>query len=177
MIPFSIIVAVDKNLGIGKNGLLPWHLPSDLKYFKEITTRAASSGKINAVIMGRKTWESIPLQFRPLPQRLNIVVSRQTNLLIPYGGMHALSFQAALDLAENQKADIGEIFVIGGAQIFKEAVNHPACQTIYLTRVEMEFTCDTFFPDVLKRFTQVSCKGPVVDQGIDVAFLQYIRNT
>lgn len=175
MIPFSIIVAVDSKLGIGKNGLLPWHLPSDLKYFKKITTQESSAGKINAVIMGRKTWDSIPSAFRPLSQRLNVVISRQTHLPLPDGVIHAPSLDSALSLLSVKKSAVGEIFVIGGAQIFQEAVNHPFCQKIYLTRIEKEFSCDTFFPDVLQQFPQVSRKDSMLEQGISVSFLLYTK--
>ncbi len=176
MIPFSIIVALDSKFGIGKNGLLPWHLPEDLKHFKTITTRLSSAKKINAVIMGRKTWDSIPLKFRPLPERLNVVISRQSVLAVPSGVIHAASLQDALNSLAKKQDAVGEIFVIGGAQIFKEAVNHPACQKIYLTQIEKEFLCDTFFPDVLCEFSEISRKAPVVDHGVNLVFCEYIRS-
>ena len=80
---FNLIVAAcGKSLGIGLNGELPWRLKSEMKYFAETTSRTIDSNKINAVIMGRKTWESIPLKFRPLKNRLNVVLSRQQNYLL-----------------------------------------------------------------------------------------------
>ncbi len=176
MTSFSIIVAVDSKFGIGKNGLLPWHLPSDLKYFKKITTQENAAGKINAVIMGRKTWESIPAQFRPLPQRLNIVISRQTNLSLPLDVVHATSLEDALDSLGKKKDTVGEIFVIGGAQIFKEAVLHPSCRKIFLTRVQGDFFCDTFFPDVLQQYPHHHCQSSVMDQGRCLSFLVYSKN-
>ncbi len=175
MIPFSIIVAVDSQFGIGKNGLLPWHLPSDLKYFKKITTQATSPAKTNAVIMGRKTWESIPPAFRPLSGRLNIVISRQAQLIVPEGVFHAKSLEEALSFLQNKKNNVGEIFVIGGAQIFQQALEHPSCQKIYLTCIEKEFSCDTFFPDVLHQFTEISRSVLCLDQGIGMTFRIFVR--
>jgi dihydrofolate reductase/thymidylate synthase len=175
MIPFSIIVAVDSQFGIGKNGLLPWHLPSDLKYFKKITTQATSPAKTNAVIMGRKTWESIPPAFRPLSGRLNIVISRQAQLIVPEGVFHAKSLEEALSFLQSKKNNVGEIFVIGGAQIFQQALEHPSCQKIYLTCIEKEFSCDTFFPDVLHQFTEISRSVLCLDQGIGMTFRIFVR--
>ena len=82
MIKFSLVVAMDEERGIGKQGTLAWRLPADLKHFKEITTEVKDMKKQNAVIMGRKTWESLPEKFRPLPQRLNIVVTTQPNYVL-----------------------------------------------------------------------------------------------
>ncbi len=176
MMSFSIIVAVDAKLGIGRNSQLPWHLPADLKYFKKITTLESSPEKINAVIMGRKTWDSIPEKFRPLEQRLNIVISRQDKLALPPGVIHVDSLNSALDLLDKKSDTLREIFVIGGAQIFNEAVQHLACQKIYLTQIDDQFVCDTYFPDVLPKYTEVSRKGPVVDQGISLVFLELVKS-
>ncbi len=177
MISFSIIVAVDFKLGIGKNDGLPWHLPADLKYFKEVTSQQGSSDeRKNVVVMGRKTWDSIPQKFRPLSNRLNVVISRQSHLTLPAGVVHATSLEGALSfLRDKGDARIGKVFVIGGAQIFAQAVVHPACEKIYLTRIEQDFECDVFFPDVLQQFVQVGQAHVAVDQGVSIQFLQYIK--
>lgn len=73
---FQIVVAATRKLGIGKGGTMPWKLPGDMAYFKELTSRTADPAKQNAVVMGRKTWESIPPKFRPLPGRVNVVLTR-----------------------------------------------------------------------------------------------------
>ena len=73
---YQLVVAATRKLGIGKSGTMPWKLPGDMAYFKELTSKTAESGKQNAVIMGRKTWESIPPKFRPLPNRVNVVLTR-----------------------------------------------------------------------------------------------------
>ena len=77
MVNFSLVVAVDSNNGMGRAGALPWHLPGDMKHFKEITTRTESPDKKNVVVMGRKTWESLPGKFQPLPERINVIMTRQ----------------------------------------------------------------------------------------------------
>ncbi|KAE9586633.1 putative dihydrofolate reductase, Thymidylate synthase [Lupinus albus] len=78
---YQVVVAATRDMGIGKDGILPWRLPSDLKYFKEITTTTADPGKKNAVVMGRKSWESIPLAYKPLPGRLNVVLTRSGSIV------------------------------------------------------------------------------------------------
>ncbi|MCC6758175.1 MAG: dihydrofolate reductase [Candidatus Omnitrophica bacterium] len=173
MKPFSIVVAVDSKSGIGKAGGLPWHLPADMKHFKNITTHNLSQ---NVVVMGRKTWDSIPSKFRPLPQRLNVVISRQAGLALPQGVIHAKSFEHALELLEDAGSRAGETFVIGGGQIFQQAIASPLCQKLYLTRVEKDFSCDTFFPDISRDFTETDRKGPVLENGIPLFFCEYQRN-
>ena len=154
---FSIIVAFDEERGIGKAGSLPWHIPGDLKHFKEITT-AGSEDFPNAVIMGRKTWESIPDKFRPLPARLNVVITSQDGYALPEGVLKAHSLDNALEVVCN-KGDkrIGDIFVIGGAQVFAQAIRHSLCGRIYLTRVHGCFDCDVFFPEISHKFKEMAC--------------------
>jgi dihydrofolate reductase len=151
---FSIIVAFDEVQGIGKAGLLPWHLPADLKHFKEVTM-ASRGGSSNAVIMGRKTWESIPDKFRPLPGRLNIVITSQEAYALPQGVLRASSLDNALEVVSNkQDMNIMDVFVIGGAQVFAEAIAHPLCKKIYLTRIYGRFDCDVFFPVIPLKFVE-----------------------
>lgn len=139
---FDMVVATDANGGIGKDNSIPWRLSDDLKYFRKLTS-AAPEGKRNAVIMGRKTWESIPSNMRPLKNRLNIVLSRSP-LDLPEGVMSAASLDAALLLSKEAGAE--RCFVIGGAQIYAEGLAHPDLGVIYLTQIEEIFDCDVFFP-------------------------------
>ncbi len=136
---FSIISALDENSGIGKNNGLPWHLPADLKHFKETTLGGT-------VIMGRKTWESIPEKDRPFKERLNIVISR-SELELPEGVLLAHSLDEALELPETQGTE-RKAFVIGGATLYAEAIEHPACEELLLTEIEGSFDCDAFFPSI-----------------------------
>lgn len=140
MINFSIISAHDQKRGIGKSNGLPWHLAADLKHFSETT-------KGGTVIMGRKTWDSLPEKYRPLPGRQNIVVSRG-ELALPEGTLLAHSLGEAFTLADpNRKA-----FVIGGATLYAEAIEHPACNELLLTEIEGIFDCDAFFPELPSGF-------------------------
>ena len=142
---FSLVVAADKHLGIGIGGHMPWRLKGDLKYFQDVTTNAPE-GKINAVIMGRKTWDSLPEKHRPLKGRLNVVLSRgQVDL--PEGVLLASSLDEAFMKLKNHP-EVGGVHVIGGANVFSQAIEHPDCEKIYLTEVSGEFEADTFFPKI-----------------------------
>ena len=155
----SLIVAVDENRGIGKNGKMPWHIPADLKRFKELTTG-------NIVIMGRKTFSSIG---KPLSNRTNIVITRDKKYKVN-GALVASSLEEAIRVASSKyqvlsmkknKKNIpihdtkyklhtteNEVFIIGGGQIFQEAIN--IADKLYLTLVEGKFDVDTYFPDYSK---------------------------
>nr|WP_315484913.1 dihydrofolate reductase [uncultured Undibacterium sp.] len=126
----SIIVATDKNHGIGINNQLPWHLPEDLAHFKRTT-----SG--HPILMGRKTFDSIG---RPLPKRQNIVITRNTNWA--HAGVDTVtSIQAALSLVAGQTA-----FVIGGAEIYQQALVF--AQQLIVTEIQQVYQCDAFFPKI-----------------------------
>ena len=127
----SIISAIGREREIGIEGKLPWHIPEDLKRFKEIT-------KGHTVIMGRKTFESIG---RPLPNRKNIIVTRNPNFLAPSGCIIVRSFEEALNIVKDDQ----EAFVIGGAEIYSVAL--PSVKRMYLTQVDYHGPADTYFPD------------------------------
>jgi dihydrofolate reductase / thymidylate synthase len=123
---YQVVVAATKEMGIGKNGKLPWRLPTDLKFFKEITTTTSEPAKKNAIVMGRKTWESIPLHFRPLPGRLNVVLTRSSTFHIAAAAaaenvVICASMSSALELlaASPYNTLIEKIFVIGGGEIYR----------------------------------------------------------
>lgn len=138
----SMIVAVDETRAIGKNNQLLWHIPEDLKRFKELTSR-------HTVIMGENTYYSIG---RPLPQRINIVVTLNTDLELP-GCIVAHSIDAALAIAREQEPE--EIFVIGGASIYRQFL--PMIDRLYLTLVAGKHEADTYFPEY-QDFTKVMSK-------------------
>lgn len=128
----SIIVAMSENRVIGRDGDLPWHISTDLKRFKQITTG-------HTVIMGRKTYESVG---KPLPNRTNIVITRQLNYN-PAGVSIAASLDNAMKSAEESE---DEIFIIGGGEIYKQAVEKS--HRLYLTIIQAEIEGDTFFPEI-----------------------------
>ncbi|KAL1697218.1 dihydrofolate reductase-like domain-containing protein [Schizophyllum commune] len=147
----TLIVAATKANGIGQNGNLPWRLPKEMSYFAKVTSHAPE-GKQNRVIMGRKTWESIPAKFRPLRDRLNVVLSRQADFK-QSGADVFPSLSAAIDTAASGQAH--RTYVIGGATLYQESLTLTPSETgpfvdrILITRVlDPAFdACDAFFPD------------------------------
>lgn len=128
---------------IGFKGGMPWHLPEDMKRFKELTVS-------HPVIMGRKTWESLSLKYRPLPNRDNIVVSHDSSYTAP-GATVVDSLDDALDLARQEAIpddglDRSEIWILGGGQLFHEAM--PFADKAYVTQISMHVDADTYAPDV-----------------------------
>ena len=140
---FSVVVATCKQTrGIGQAGALPWRLRADMAFFKQLTRSTKDPLKRNAVIMGRKTWQSIPAKFRPLDDRVNVVLSRTANteaLELPKGVLCAASLPQALELLGEDTetgGSIESVFVIGGASVYEEAIAMPACTKIHLTEIE-----------------------------------------
>ncbi|CAN1255916.1 Bifunctional dihydrofolate reductase-thymidylate synthase [Linum perenne] len=177
---YQVVVAATKDWGIGKDGRLPWKLPSDLKFFKDVTLTTSDSGKKNAVIMGRKTWESIPIQHRPLPGRLNVVLTRSGSFNIATAENVVIcgSMRSALELlgASPYCLSIEKVFVIGGGQILRESLNAAKCDAIHLTEIQTSFECDTFIPAIdCSVFQPWYSSPPVVENGIRFCFTTYAR--
>lgn len=159
----SLIVAAGLNNEIGKNNTLIWHLPADMKFFKEKTTG-------HCIITGRKNYESIPLKFRPLPNRTNIVITRQANYDAP-GAIVVDSLEAGINKAKT--ISDGEIFIIGGGDIFKQSLH--LVDTIYLTRIDHSFEADVFFPEInWKEWKEVSKVKGVRDEKNPYDFTFYV---
>jgi dihydrofolate reductase len=149
----SLIAALTQNRVIGKDNDLPWHLPDDMKYFMQTT-------KNHHVVMGRKNYDSIPEKFRPLPNRTNIVVTRQNNFIAPHCTV-ANSLEQAITLAKTNNEQ--ELFIIGGAEIYKLAL--PFANRLYLTEIQTELDGDTYFPHVEnKKWKEVSRRHHSVDE-------------
>ncbi|KAG4028081.1 hypothetical protein MFRU_024g00510 [Monilinia fructicola] len=161
---FTLIVAATNRMGVGKGGGLPWTgLRKEMAYFARVTKRA-SPGKTNAVVMGRKTWESIPPKFRPLASRANYMISRtQSNASDVELGPDAHATTSLTDAlqqlesrtqsedtnSDNEK-EVDRVFIIGGGQIYKAALELKQAKRILLTRILQDFDCDTYFPVELK---------------------------
>jgi dihydrofolate reductase len=154
MTHFKAIAAMALNRVIGNGNKIPWHLPEDFKWFKQMTT-----GEV--IVMGRKTYESIG---RPLPNRTTIVLTR--------GGFSAPGVQVIRELGElDPNKETREIFICGGAQVYEQAL--PLCSDLYLTLVKREVEGDAFFPKFEDRFTVVR---EVVD-GAEFKILHYRNNS
>lgn len=170
---FDLVVACESHRGIGRNNSLPWpRLPRDVQFFRDLTIKTTDPGKRNTVVMGRKTWQSIPPKFRPLPKRLNIVLSRNSTLPVPEGVLlannldQALSFFVADDKLEN-------CFIIGGANLYEQAIIHKDCDLLYLTDIHQPFECDSFFPAFDHLFDLIAQSENHQEGGIDYCFKTY----
>lgn len=161
----ALIVAVAENGVIGKDNNLIWHLPKDMRFFKETTLG-------HHVIMGRKNFESIPHKYRPLTDRTNIVITRQSGYKAE-GCIIVNSVVAALDIAKNNGDT--EPFIIGGGQIYKLALEANLVDKIYLTKINHTFDGDTFFPDLeneWKEVERIDCKADE-KHAYDYSFLTF----
>ena len=157
MLPqISIIVAHSRNMAIGKANALLWRLPEDLKRFKKLTTG-------HPIIMGRKTYQSIN---RPLPDRTNIIVTRDENLEIP-GCIIVHSVTGAIEKAK--EFDREEIFIIGGAEIYKETL--PLVDRLYVTKVDLDVEGDAFFPEYSNIFTKKISEESGEFEGLKYSYL------
>ena len=145
----ALIVAMDSERGIGKNNDLMWHLPADMQFFRETT-------KGHIVVMGRKNYDSIPEKFRPLPGRLNVVLTRNKDFTAP----NCLVFHSIADCFEHFKNETERtIFIIGGGEIYKMALASENLSEMYITKIEGTFGADTFFPEFDENEWKQECIG------------------
>lgn len=135
------IVAMDENQGIAKDGKIPWHLPEDLKFFYRQTKGVNNAGYINAVVMGRKTYDSLPIN--KLKDRLNVVVTRKKDIQLFPEIVIANDLNEKLnDLKDNDFVE--NVYIIGGANIYKQTLS--ICDELIITHIEGDYNCDQFFP-------------------------------
>ena len=158
----QLIYARAANGVIGLNNAMPWHLPEDLAHFKQLTGASA-------VIMGRKTWDSLPERFRPLPGRSNIVVTRQGDWQAP-GALRAGSLDEALALAAPLSADV---WVMGGAQIYAQAL--PLADAVEVTEIAQDFAGDAYAPTLGSEWVEAARSEAVSRTGLPYAFVRYVR--
>ncbi len=159
----SIVAAVARNGVIGRDGAIPWRIPEDVRRFKDLTTNRAA-------VMGRRTWDSLPERFRPLPNRRNVVVTRRADWGAA-GAEHAASLEEALELL----ASVPQVFVIGGAQLYEAAL--PLADELLLTEIDADVDGDTFFPEWNRHaFHEVAREEHVQVDGTPFAFVTYERD-
>lgn len=174
---FDIVVAHDLDKGIGIYQGLPWQLKSDLEHFRNLTRTPSGQHKQNAVIIGRKTWESLPSAFRPLPQRFNAILSRSYHIFKPNCRTFT-SFTEAVETLSNSNS-IEHIFVIGGAQLYDAALEHSGCRKIFVTQIAHKFNCDTFFSknyNYLKNFKLIEESATCKEGDLSFCFQTYQKN-
>lgn len=160
---WTLIAAVARNGVIGVNNALPWHLPEDLKHFRELTRGAT-------VLMGRKTWDSLPSAFRPLPGRRNVVISRQAGLTLP--GAETVS---SLPAAQSLLKDTGPVFVIGGAELYRQTMEF--AEALEMTEVACDPEGDAFFPKIDPALWKtVRRETGCTENGLGFAFVRYERS-
>lgn len=175
---FSIIVACTTNGGIGKDNKIPWYIPNDLRHFKKVTTNCPE-GKMNVVVMGRNTWESLPK--KPLPARINVIVS--TNLSsshskFDFDNIYVVqSLDEALDLVSSMSNRVHETFVIGGSRLYKEALEHQQCHKAYVTHIVQDYDCDVFIPlSILHKSFSLDTSSVYETDNNLCSFHTYLRN-
>ena len=155
----KLIYARSRNGVIGRDGQLPWHLPADLAHFKQTTLG-------QAVVMGRKTWDSLPERFRPLPGRTNIVITRQTDWHAP-GTLVAHSLEQAMSLCPAP----GPLWVIGGAEIYAQAL--PLASTVVVTEIDVEVQGDAHAPKLGTEWKEMSRLLQQNEDGLSYSFVIY----
>lgn len=157
----GLIYARARNGVIGKDNQMPWHLPEDLAHFRKVTMGAP-------VIMGRRTWDSLPPRFRPLPGRINVVVTRQAGWSAP-GALVAHSLEQAVSLCE----PAAHAWVIGGAEIYRQAL--PLAQIAEVTEIDAEIEGDAYAPELGADWLELAREAHLAANGTPFAFVTYGR--
>ncbi len=165
----NLIYARARNGVIGKDGKMPWHLPEDLAHFKRTTLGCP-------VIMGRKTWDSVPPQFKPLPGRTNVVVTRQSDWHED-GALPAHDMLEALSICEHMSAILDnnpeQVWIIGGAQIYEQAL--PLAKRVIVTEIDADFEGDAFAPALGTDWRETARESHTSKTGLNFSFVTYIR--
>lgn len=163
----NLIYARARNGVIGLNNALPWHLPEDLAHFKRHTQGCP-------VVMGRKTWDSLPPRFRPLPGRLNVVLTRDPSWPAPANEISNQNGVQLFDSLENALLNLKnhpEVWVIGGAQIYAQAL--PLAQRVVVTEIDADFAGDAFAPTLGPEWTETSRESHTAANGLRHSFVTY----
>jgi dihydrofolate reductase len=158
-----LIYARARNGVIGKDGQMPWHLPEDLAHFKRVTLG-------QPVIMGRKTWESLPERFRPLPGRINIVITRQSDWQAS-GALRASSIEQAQRLC----GEAHDAWIMGGAEIYRQA--EPLAHTAVVTEIDADFEGDAFAPTLSSAWKETQREAHTAANGLGFSFVTLTRTS
>ena len=171
---FDIIVAHTQNRGIGLNNGLPWNsLKKDMKHFRETTTNTTNPDKRNCVIMGRNTWESIPEKYRPLSKRLNIIISSTLNINTDNTRTFA-SLNNALHYVYFDEIYIERVFVIGGSQLYEEAIKRMDLGKVIATLVKKDYEVDRYFPKYPRWVVKTETNE--VDEQMDICIYENVSD-
>lgn len=165
----SLILAVDERNGLWKNWDLAWRLSKDMKYFKDITTQTNNKENTNAVLMWRKTWDSIPSRFKPLPWRYNCILSKNTKEAETDNTKWYSSIDGCVEDLESNK-NIEKIFIIWWAFFYNEILKYNYLKKIYITKVKWDFDCDVFFKWIPNSFKLTSQSEKVIEKDIEFVF-------
>lgn len=168
---FKIIACIDLNRGLGFENKLPWSIPKELEYFYATTTSTKENNKMNSVIMGRTTSESIPDKYFPLKERNNIVITRDNNW-VKKGVKSYSSLEEAIN---SNTEDIENIFIIGGSKVYNKAISMDNCSELLLTTINKIYECDTFFPEYKNKFELIKVIDSYEHKGIKLSFEQWIK--
>lgn len=173
----NLILAIDKKNGLWKNNELAWGISEDMKYFKKITSQTQDLAKHNAVIMGRKTRDSIPSKFRPLSDRINCILTRKIKKSdigskIDDFVLYFNSIEHCLSELES-KQNLEKIFIIWWSQIYNQILKTEFVDKIYLTKIDWDFNCDVFFDWIPKNFIVESYTDKEEQNWIKYSFWVY----
>ncbi|XP_010429077.1 PREDICTED: bifunctional dihydrofolate reductase-thymidylate synthase 1-like isoform X2 [Camelina sativa] len=177
---YQVVIAATRDMGLGMDMKLPWDLPFEYEFFQRVTTRTSDPKKRNATIMGRKSWDSTPLEHRPLPGRLNIVLTKSTCLDIATDEnvLVCSSMESALELLATApySLSIETVFVIGGGELLRNYMNASGCDAINLTEIDISVPCDAFAPRVdTSLYHPWYSSFPILENGIRYSFNTYVR--
>ena len=176
---FDVLVAHDNEYGIGIDNQLAWNIPEDMSFFRELTSRTTCSDKKNIVFMGRKTYESIPKKFRPLANRINIVLTRSQSWndegVIVKNNIEDLLMFSEMMVKENK---VDHIYCIGGKEIYERMLKHPSCRRLYVTHVYGNFKCNVFLENYFNMFREIHARDTLVskEKQISYQFKTYLNN-
>uniref|UniRef100_A0A8C5P9X6 Dihydrofolate reductase n=1 Tax=Leptobrachium leishanense TaxID=445787 RepID=A0A8C5P9X6_9ANUR len=166
--PIKLIAAACRNLGIGLKGCLPWKLPNEYKYFINNIISVNQPGKKNLIILGRKSFESFEDGYLPLPNCIIALLSKNECVLPLHAHYICRNEEEVLKLSITPPLceEIETIWILGGVETYRSMMQHPWCEEIYLTRIQADYECDTFFPEINEDVFKLMDRYPGVPEEI-----------